>query len=286
MVGGAGAHAVGDRVAGARRGLTGPGRVVGGLVGARRGARRPPAPHRRRRYAERRSPARPRCPGSRRWPAPRPTGEAVWTSTTSSSSRGVAWQNNVGPRPSTSRVTVDGTPRRWSRSSGVSCAAAHGTIGSGGAGVDANSSRSALPRTHTTAGTPPTRSRTRCWATTEAQVQRHNQRFRASQDRGERAVEVSQLTPGLHHGQGGNAFLLGPSRILAAVRAQGPMGEHLEAFFGCMYYAALRPGEVVALGKGDTSLPAAGWGELALDLSDPPQPLHSGRTTALGIAVN
>jgi hypothetical protein len=64
------------------------------------------------------------------------------------------------------------------------------------------------------------------------------------------------------------------------------MGEHLEAFFGCMYYAALRPGEVVALGKGDTSLPAAGWGELALDLSDPPQPLHSGRTTALGIAVN
>ncbi|HVQ91511.1 MAG TPA: tyrosine-type recombinase/integrase [Mycobacteriales bacterium] len=58
-------------------------------------------------------------------------------------------------------------------------------------------------------------------------------------------------------------------RLLAAVRAQGPMGERLEAFFGCMYYAALRPGEVVALGKGNTSLPADGWGELALDLSDP-----------------
>jgi integrase len=47
------------------------------------------------------------------------------------------------------------------------------------------------------------------------------------------------------------------------------MGQHLEAFFGCMYYAGLRPGEVVALGKANVSLPASGWGELALNLSDP-----------------
>jgi len=58
-------------------------------------------------------------------------------------------------------------------------------------------------------------------------------------------------------------------RLLAAVRSQGPMGQHLEAFFGCMYYAGLRPGEVVALGKANVSLPASGWGELALNLSDP-----------------
>ena len=58
-------------------------------------------------------------------------------------------------------------------------------------------------------------------------------------------------------------------RLLAAVRNQGAMGEHLEAFFGCMYYAGLRPGEVVALLKSNVTLPASGWGELALNLSDP-----------------
>lgn len=29
--------------------------------------------------------------------------------------------------------------------------------------------------------------------------------------------------------------------LLIAVRGQGPRGEHMEAFFGCLYYAALRP---------------------------------------------
>jgi integrase len=36
-------------------------------------------------------------------------------------------------------------------------------------------------------------------------------------------------------------------RLLSAVREQGPMGKRLEAFFGCIYYAALRPEEVMAL---------------------------------------
>lgn len=59
--------------------------------------------------------------------------------------------------------------------------------------------------------------------------------------------------------------------LLAAVRDQGPIGEQLEAFFACMYYSALRPGEVVALAKSDITLPATDeeWGELALNLSDP-----------------
>src|SRR3984885_14769811 len=35
--------------------------------------------------------------------------------------------------------------------------------------------------------------------------------------------------------------------LLAAVRGQGPRGEHMEAFFGCLYYAALRPAAAVAL---------------------------------------
>jgi integrase len=36
-----------------------------------------------------------------------------------------------------------------------------------------------------------------------------------------------------------------------------------------MYYAALRPSEVIALRKSDLSLPTDGWGELALSKSDP-----------------
>lgn len=59
--------------------------------------------------------------------------------------------------------------------------------------------------------------------------------------------------------------------LLAAVGAQDGIGPHLVAFFGCMYYAALRPAEVVALRKGDLELPASGdgWGELRLSRSDP-----------------
>lgn len=49
-------------------------------------------------------------------------------------------------------------------------------------------------------------------------------------------------------------------RLLDAVQAQGSRGEHLHAFFGCMYYAAMRPSEVAALSKGDCKLPSTGWG--------------------------
>ncbi|MGI8450557.1 MAG: tyrosine-type recombinase/integrase, partial [Streptosporangiaceae bacterium] len=58
-------------------------------------------------------------------------------------------------------------------------------------------------------------------------------------------------------------------RLLKAVRAQGPRGEHMEAFFGCLYYAALRPAEAVALRKADCVLPASGWGRIDLAASWP-----------------
>ncbi len=57
--------------------------------------------------------------------------------------------------------------------------------------------------------------------------------------------------------------------LLEAVRRQGPRGEHLYAFFGCMYYAAMRPAEVAQLTKRDCKLPATGWGELILSKSRP-----------------
>ncbi|WP_282685909.1 MULTISPECIES: tyrosine-type recombinase/integrase [unclassified Streptomyces] len=57
--------------------------------------------------------------------------------------------------------------------------------------------------------------------------------------------------------------------LIDAVRAQGPRGEHLYAFLGCMYYAANRPSEVADLKKSNLVLPAEGWGEMILAGSRP-----------------
>ena len=43
----------------------------------------------------------------------------------------------------------------------------------------------------------------------------------------------------------------------------------MEAFFGCLYYAALRPSEAVALREADCVLPPAGWGRIDLAASEP-----------------
>ncbi|WP_425581326.1 tyrosine-type recombinase/integrase [Streptomyces sodiiphilus] len=52
--------------------------------------------------------------------------------------------------------------------------------------------------------------------------------------------------------------------LLRAVREQGARGTHLEAFFGCLYYAAMRPAEATALTRGQCRLPETGWGTLTL----------------------
>jgi integrase len=62
--------------------------------------------------------------------------------------------------------------------------------------------------------------------------------------------------------------------LITAVRAQGPRGEHLQAFFGCLYYAAMRPSEAAALTVNDCLLPDPDddpqtWGELVLTRSHP-----------------
>jgi integrase len=49
--------------------------------------------------------------------------------------------------------------------------------------------------------------------------------------------------------------------LLAAVAAQKPHGHRLVAFFGLMYYAALRPEEAAALAKHHLSLPPMTWNE-------------------------
>jgi integrase len=41
-------------------------------------------------------------------------------------------------------------------------------------------------------------------------------------------------------------------------------GRRLRAFFGCLYYAAMRPGEALGLRRSDCTLPAKGWGRIEL----------------------
>ena len=55
--------------------------------------------------------------------------------------------------------------------------------------------------------------------------------------------------------------------LLAAVRALSERGQHLEAFFACLYYAALRPSEAVMLREADLYLPKKGWGRIVLAAS-------------------
>ncbi|MEU8773046.1 site-specific integrase [Streptomyces sp. NPDC048606] len=57
--------------------------------------------------------------------------------------------------------------------------------------------------------------------------------------------------------------------LIEAVRQVSTRGEHLAAFFGCLYYAAMRPSEIAALRAEDCKLPQTGWGELILAGSRP-----------------
>lgn len=52
--------------------------------------------------------------------------------------------------------------------------------------------------------------------------------------------------------------------LLAGVREQGPRGRHLEAFFGCLCYAAMRPAEASGLRVSQCHLKKTGWGMLTL----------------------
>lgn len=54
--------------------------------------------------------------------------------------------------------------------------------------------------------------------------------------------------------------------MLAHVREARP---DLVAFFGCLYFAAMRPAEVVNLRVGQCALPTSGWGQLNLAKSSP-----------------
>lgn len=57
--------------------------------------------------------------------------------------------------------------------------------------------------------------------------------------------------------------------VLAEVKALGGSGPRLVAFFGCLYYAGMRPSEASSLRRSDCWLPRSGWGRLVLSESAP-----------------
>jgi len=64
-------------------------------------------------------------------------------------------------------------------------------------------------------------------------------------------------------------------RFFAAVEARGKRGQRMKAFFGCLYYAALRPEEASDLRRENlASLPEEGWGEMILTHSVPRSGSH------------
>ncbi|WP_207232252.1 hypothetical protein [Micromonospora kangleipakensis] len=52
-------------------------------------------------------------------------------------------------------------------------------------------------------------------------------------------------------------------------RGKAKRGERLVAFFACLYFATLRPGEGLGLREQDCDLPETGWGRLTLAKSRP-----------------
>lgn len=57
--------------------------------------------------------------------------------------------------------------------------------------------------------------------------------------------------------------------LLAAVRATPRSGPRLVAFFGCLYFAALRPEEAVNLQEASLQIPDEGWGWITIDRAAP-----------------
>jgi integrase len=65
------------------------------------------------------------------------------------------------------------------------------------------------------------------------------------------------------------AVAASPAQVSALLDAVARTRPELTAFFGCLYYAALRPEETVALRLADCRLPSSGWGMLLLAAATP-----------------
>jgi integrase len=57
--------------------------------------------------------------------------------------------------------------------------------------------------------------------------------------------------------------------LLAAVALLGGRARSVVAFFGCLYYAGMRPSEAASIREADCDLQARGWGRITLAETDP-----------------
>ena len=64
-------------------------------------------------------------------------------------------------------------------------------------------------------------------------------------------------------------IVVSPTQARALLAAVSRMRPDQAAFFGCLYYAALRPEEAIALRAGDCHLPGNGWGKFTLTQAAP-----------------
>lgn len=64
-------------------------------------------------------------------------------------------------------------------------------------------------------------------------------------------------------------IMASPAQVSALLEAVDRIRPEMTAFFGCLYYAALRPEEAVALRYPDCRLPGSGWGMLRLAAASP-----------------
>lgn len=57
--------------------------------------------------------------------------------------------------------------------------------------------------------------------------------------------------------------------LLSAVALLGDRARRVVAFFGCLYYAGMRPSEAADIRRADCHLPEEGWGRIVLAGADP-----------------
>ncbi len=74
------------------------------------------------------------------------------------------------------------------------------------------------------------------------------------------------------------AVVASPEQVSALLDTVARTRPELAAFFGCLYYAALRPEEAVALRIADCHLPSSGWGMLGSLRLRPGPPPHGPAT--------
>src|SRR5690606_14456871 len=77
-------------------------------------------------------------------------------------------------------------------------------------------------------------------------------------------IDHVQWTPERSEGVIDRRAVVNPTQARALLAAVREIEPELEAFYACIYYAALRPAEVLHLAVDDCELPQQGWGWLHL----------------------